>query len=79
MFRYPHIVVIGLYLVLTCIEKLISTVCYFFSYFGVSIIGVGFVNYTKFLTCAKTETTSMFKGFSIVNFFLVSKLFKSVL
>ena len=35
--KYTKIVSIGLYLLLAYIEKLISTECYFFSYFGLSI------------------------------------------
>ena len=37
MVRYENIVFIGLYLILVYVERLISRVCYFFSYFGVSI------------------------------------------
>ena len=37
MVSYAKIIFIGLYLILTFIEKLISTVCYLFSYFGVLI------------------------------------------
>ena len=65
MARYPNIVFIGLYLVLAYIEGLISTVCDFFSYFGMPINCRRWVCmlHNIFLTCAETKAISMFKGF----------------
>ena len=61
MARYANIVFIGLYLVLAYIERLISTVCDFFSYFGMSINCSWLCKLRNiFLTCAETEAISMF-------------------
>ena len=65
MVRYPSIVFIGLYLVLAYMERLISTVCDFFSYFGISTNCRSWVCklHSIFLTCAESEAISMFEGF----------------
>ena len=65
MARYPKLVFIGLYLVLTYIKRLISTVCDFFSYFRMSIICRNWVCklHNIFLTYTETEANSMFEGF----------------
>ena len=65
MVRCPNIACIGLHVVLTCIEKLISTFCYFFSYFGVLINCRSWVwnLHNIFLRCAETVAISMFKDF----------------
>ena len=68
MLRYTNIVYIARYLVLTCIERLISTVCCFFSYicWSVSCIsGVSKFN-NFFLTCMETGARFIFKGINIV-------------
>ena len=69
MARYPNIVFIGLQIVLAYIKRLISTVCDFFSYFGMSINCRSWVCklHNMFLTCVETEgkcvEISMFEGF----------------
>ena len=59
MWRYTNIVYIGWCLVLTCIERFISTVSCFFSYICCSVNCMGWV--TKFnnffLTCTETEAS----------------------
>ena len=64
MDKYPNIVFIGLLLVLAYIERLISTVCDFFSYFGMPINCKNWVCklHNIFLICAETEAISMFEG-----------------
>ena len=84
---YLNIVFIGLYLVLAYNARLISTVCDFFNYFGMSINCRSCVCklHKIFLTCVEAEAISTFEGFysiviyesSISTFFLISKLFKS--
>ena len=92
MSRYTNIVYIGRYLVLTYIERFISTVCCFFSYIYWSVKCMSWVSKFKkiFLTYRETEARFIFEGFNIVLyrkfisdsrilflfFYLVCKLFK---
>ena len=87
MVMYSNIVFIGLYLVLAYTARLISTVCDFLNYFGMSINCRSCVCklHKISLTCVEAEAISTFEGFysiviyesSVSTFFLVSKLFKS--
>ena len=66
MARYLSIVFIGLHLVSTAIiGRLISTVCDFFNYFGMSINFRSWVCklHKIFLTFSETEAISMPEGF----------------
>ena len=92
--RYTNIVYIGRYLVLTYIERFISTVCCFFSCICWSVNCMSWVSKfnNSFLTCTETEAKFMFEGFNIVLygkfisnsptlflfFYLVCKLFKGL-
>ena len=94
MSRYTNIVYIGRYLVLTYIERFISTVCCFFSYICWSVNCMSWVSKFNnfFLTCRETEARFIFEGFNIVLygkfisdspilflfFYLVCKLFKGL-
>ena len=94
MSRYTNIVYIGRYLVLTYIERFISTVCCFFSYICWSVNCMSWVSKFNnfFLTCTETEARFIFEGFNIVLyrkfisdslilfcfFYLVCKLFKGL-
>ena len=68
MSRYTNIVYIGRYLVLTYIERFISTVCCFFSYICWSVNCMSWVSKFNnfFLTCTETEARFIFEGFNIV-------------
>ena len=68
MSRYTNIVYIGRYLVLTYIERFISTVCCFFSYICWSINCTSWVSKFNnfFLTCRETEARFIFESFNIV-------------
>ena len=68
MSRYTNIVYIGRYLVLTYIERFISTVCCFFSYICWSVNCMSWVSKFNnfFLTCRETEARFIFEGFNIV-------------
>ena len=67
MSRYTNIVYIGRYLVLTYIERFISTVCCFFSYICWSVNCMSWVSKFNnfFLTCTETEARFIFEGFNI--------------
>ena len=95
MSRYTNIVYIGRYLVLTYIERFISTVCCFFSYICWPANCMSLVSkfHSFFLTCRETETRFIFEGFNIalygkfisdsvihfLLFYLVCKLFKELI
>ena len=68
MSRYTNIVYIGRYLVLTYIERFISTACCFFSYICWSAKCMSWVSKFNnfFLTCTETEARFIFEGFNIV-------------
>ena len=94
MSRYTDIVYIGRYLVLTYIERFISTVKCFFSYICWSVNCMSWVSkYNNFfLTCMATEARFIFEVFHIILyekfisdslilfcfFYLVCKLFKGL-
>ena len=67
MSRYTNIVYIGRYLVLTYIERFISTVCCFFSYICWSVNCMSWVSKFNnfFLICTETEARFIFEGFNI--------------
>ena len=66
--KIRNIVYIGRYLVLTFIERFISTVCCFFSYIYWSVNCMSRVSIFNsfFLTCTDTEARFIFEGFTIV-------------
>ena len=66
--RYTNIVYIGRYLILTNIERFISTSCCFFSYMCWSVNCMSWVSKFNnfFLTCTETEARFIFKDFNIV-------------
>ena len=68
MSRYTNIVYIRRYLVLTYIQRFISTVCCFFSYICWSVNCMSWVSKFNnfFLTCTETEARFIFEGFNIV-------------
>ena len=68
MSRYRNIVFIWRYLILTYIERFISTVCWFFSYICWSVNSMSLVSKVNniFLTCWETEARFTFEGFNIV-------------
>ena len=68
MSRYTNIVYIVRYLVLTYIERFISTVCCFFSYICLSVDYMSWVSKFNnfFLTYRETEARFIFEGFNIV-------------
>ena len=63
--RYTNIVYIGVYLVLTYIEKLFSTACYFLIHFYLSVNCMNrVIKFHKFcLTCSEIEARFIFKDF----------------
>ena len=68
MSRYTNIFYIGRYLVLTYIERFISTVFCFFSYICSSVNCMSLVSKLNnfFLTCTETDARFIFEGFNIV-------------
>ena len=66
--KIRNIVYIGRYLVLTFIERFISTVCCFFSYVCWSVYCMRWISKFNnfFLTCTETEARFIFEGFNIV-------------
>ena len=68
MSRYTNIVYIGRYLVLTYIERFISTVCCFFNYICWPVNCMSWVSKFNnfFLTCRETEARFIFESFNIV-------------
>ena len=63
--RYTNVVYIGVYLVLTLIERLFLTVSHFLSYFcwSVNYMSQVIKFHNFFLTCSETEARSAFEGF----------------
>ena len=92
--RYTNIVYIGRYLILTNIERFISTSCCFFSYMCWSVNCMSWVSKFNnfFLTCTETDAKFIFECFNIVLFeifisdslihflfvYLVCKLYKGL-
>ena len=77
MSRYINIVYIRRYLVLTYIERFISTVCCFFSYTAWSVYCMSWVSkFNNFLTCRETEGRFIFEGFNIVLYGKFKELFQ---
>ena len=75
--RYTNIVYIGMYLVLTYIERFISTVCCFFSYTAWSVYCMSWVSkFNNFLTCRETDGRFIFEGFNIVLYGKFKELFQ---
>ena len=68
MSRYTNIVYIGRYLVLTYIERFISTVCCFFNFICWSVNSMSRVSKFNnfFLTFTETEARFIFEGLNIV-------------
>ena len=68
MSRYTNIVYIGRYLVLTYIERFISTVSCFFSYICWSVDCMKSISKFNnfFLTCRETEARFLFEDFNFV-------------
>ena len=68
MSRYANIVFLGSYLVPTCIERFIWTVCCFFSYICWSVNCMSSVSKFNnfFVTCMETKSIFIFESFNIV-------------
>ena len=66
--RYTNIAYTGRYLVLTYIERFVSTICCFFSYICWSVNCMNWVSKFNnfFLTCRETDARFIFEGFNIV-------------
>ena len=92
--RYTNIVYIRRYLVLTYIERFVSTIYCFFSYICWSVNCMSWVSKSNnfFLACTETEAEFIFEGFNIVLYaklisdpmihflflYMVCKLFKAL-
>ena len=63
--RYTNSIYFEVYLVVTYLERLFSTVCYFLSYFCWSVACMSRVIkfHNCFLTCSEIKTTFIFEGF----------------
>ena len=70
MSRYTNIFYIGRYLVLTYIERFISTVCCLFSYICWSVNCMSWISKFNnlFLTFTETKARFIFEGFNIVHY-----------
>ena len=72
---HKHCVYIRWYLVLTYMERLLSTVCWLFSHICLSVNCISWVSKFNnfFLTCLETEARFIFEGFIVLYGKLISK------